>query len=144
MVWNKRKLKTAVVACLVALTLATNDFSFAEVIGDSASVPPILLQIAPFLDEEAHIDVFGSNAPAPGKRPRVGLMSHFNHDISLRAIAYKKLPRLALKAWMEGFNQGMFGRIGFLSEPASTATKASEEQFRSAWDRAPEGQRVFI
>lgn len=51
---------------------------------------------------------------------------------------------LTLKAWTEGFNWGMFGGIGAAPAGAFTATKASEENFRSAWDHAPPEQRVFI
>lgn len=147
MVGNKQKLKARLVACLVALTLATNDFSFAEVIG--AVKDPILLKIAPLLHKEG-VDVFGGNARAPGvgERPRVELMSDFDFDIRFEQLPGqlgRRLPTwLTLKAWTEGFNRGMFGGIGAAPAGASTATKASEENFRSAWDHAPPEQRVFI
>src|SRR5262249_4015157 len=133
MVWNKQKLKTAVVACLVALTLATNDFSFARVIGP---VAPILKQIASFLHAKdiKDIDVVCCNAQAPGKRPRVELMADMSFDIRVEQSPTDFSLAKALS---------QIGRL--FAVPASFAdTKAAERQFRSAWKRAPESQREFL
>ena len=69
MLWHKQRLKIAVVACFVALTLATNDFSFG-----STQLHFVLEQIAPLLGKTG-IDVFCCDAAQPrGERPRVGLL----------------------------------------------------------------------
>ena len=41
MVWNKLEFRTAVVACLVALTLAVNDFSHARFYGNQSPQTPL-------------------------------------------------------------------------------------------------------
>jgi hypothetical protein len=108
MVWNKQKLKTAVVACFVALVLATNDFSFAR----STQLHLVLQQIAPLL-AKIGIGVFCCGAKAHGKGARVGL---------LEDMRFKRMPkdRLESQAWEEKFRLGAMneefnlGRIGII------------------------------
>jgi hypothetical protein len=138
MVWNRQKLKTAVVACLVALTLATNDFSFARVI--EGPVHPILQKIALLLDKVG-IDVCSCEGRAPGERPRVELLSDIRPArFSLARFSLGKAFRKELR---KELSRGSIGRLFVL--PASFAdAKAAETQFRFDWNQAPKEARVFI
>lgn len=138
MVWNKQKLKAAVVACFVALTLATNDFSFAR----STQLHPILQQIAPLL-RKIGIGVFCCGA-APDKSARVGLLEDMRFEGLLEDMRFERLPKANLESqsWGEKFRLGMeeefrLGRIGIISFDAP-----SEAQFRATWDLAP--KKAFL
>ena len=92
---SKFNFVATVVACFVALALATNDFSFAR----STQLHPVLQQIRALLNE-IDIGVF-YDSQAPGKQPaRVGLLEDmvFNKQLSK--------ARLERQSWAEEFRRG--------------------------------------
>jgi hypothetical protein len=145
MLLNKQKLTIAVLACFVALTLATNEFSFASI-----QLHRILQEIKSPLDSIG-VGVFCCQQ-ARGSVPKVGLLEDMH---------FEQMPKANREAWEEEFSRGWFGRILFLSKagPASRALQylaktdrratttsgpSEEEQFRSAWEQAPTGRKIAL
>jgi hypothetical protein len=142
MVSNRPKFKvlSRVVTCLVTLTLATNDFSHAERLGNLAAfrIHPILQRLAAPLDEEG-IDVIGGDTgQVPlGERPRVALLSNMRINIELLAADYENL------VWMR---ECLSGTIG-ITAAVSNSTKQhapNESEFMTAWQQAHQDKRIFL
>lgn len=155
MLWNRQKLKTAVVACFLASTLAPNDCLFA-----STQLHPVLGTL-----RETGMNVSCCNDQV--KPPKVELLEDMHFGL---------MPIFEIRTWMRNFFLGVkereaaieagfneefqLGKTGIIaavnggepqSHPEATEYQAdplnnapSERQFQIAWDKAHQNRKVFL